>query len=132
MGSPALSLRLAGPALFDSNILIDFLSRRQEAEELILHAPGRLISVITTIEILAGTPEAAWPRARQVLSAFEELPLDDAVRDEAARIRRATRLKLPDAIILATARIHRLPLVTRNIRDFPEGSDGVILPYTLT
>lgn len=39
-------------------------------------------------------------------------------------------MKLPDAIILATAQLHRRELVTRNIEDFA-GVPGVITPYQL-
>lgn len=39
-------------------------------------------------------------------------------------------MKLPDAIILATAQIHRRELVTRNTKDFA-GVPGVIMPYQL-
>lgn len=131
MGSPALT-QIPGAALFDSNILIDYLFGRGLARDAVDRCAAPSISVVTAIEVLAGARDDEWPPLRALLARFEELPLDDDVRDEAARIRRATRLKLPDAIILATSRIHRLPLVTRNIRDFPAGSDGVILPYSLT
>ena len=46
--------------------------------------------------------------------------------------RRNLGLKIPDAIILATARCHRLQLVTRNTRDFPESLGGVQVPYRLS
>ncbi|STA83041.1 Uncharacterised protein [Citrobacter koseri] len=39
-------------------------------------------------------------------------------------------MKLPDAVILATAHIHRFALVTRNTKDFA-GIPGVITPYHL-
>ena len=131
MGSPALT-RVIPAAVFDTNILIDLLMDRGDAKAVVAGCPNRAVSVITSIELLSGVPEGGWSVLHDLLARFEELPLDDEVRDEAARIRRATRLKLPDAIILATARTHRLPLVTRNIRDFPADSDGVILPYSLT
>lgn len=55
--------------------------------------------------------------------------MDLAVAQEAVRLRRAGRLRLPDAIIYATARVHGRTLVTRNTRDFPEGEPGVDVPY---
>lgn len=131
MGSPALT-SVPRSALFDSNILIDLLFDKGSARAAVEACPGRAISVITSIELLAGVPESGRIDILDLLERFDELPLDRDVRDEAARIRRSTRLKLPDAIILATARIHRLPLVTRNTRDFPAGDQGVVVPYSLT
>jgi predicted nucleic acid-binding protein len=119
-------------ALFDSNILIDYMLGRPAAAETIRGCDDRSISVVTSIELLAGATEADWKPVSALLDLFEELPLDREVRDEAARVRRVRRLKLPDAIILATARIHRLPLVTRNTRDFPEDDPGIIVPYALS
>jgi hypothetical protein len=97
----------------------------------LLACPVRAISTITAIEVLAGAADQEWRAVRALLDDFDELPLDAAVRDEVARLRRDTRLKLPDAIIWATARVHRLPLVTRNSRDFPAGDPQVIIPYAL-
>ena len=48
---------------------------------------------------------------------------------KAKGIRKKTRLKLPDAIILATARVHGLLLVTRNHRDFPKREPDIRIPY---
>lgn len=36
-----------------------------------------------------------------------------------------------DALIYATARVHDAVLVTRNTRDFPPGTPGIHVPYTL-
>jgi hypothetical protein len=131
MGSPALTV-IPSSALFDSNILIDHLKDRGDATAVLARCPQRAISTITAIEVLAGALEPDWPLVRALLDDFEELPVDNRVRDAAARLRRETRLKLPDAVILATARVHRLPLVTRNTRDFPEGEPGVVVPYALS
>lgn len=44
--------------------------------------------------------------------------LPPAIADEAARIRRECNLKLPDALIAATAKLRGLAVVTANMRDF--------------
>ena len=45
------------------------------------------------------------------------LPLDDRVAGRAIGLRQDSRMSLADAIIAATALVHRLPLVTRNVDD---------------
>ena len=47
-----------------------------------------------------------------------------------AWLRQEYKLKLPDAIILATAQLHRLELITRNTKDFA-GIPGVVTPYEI-
>jgi PIN domain-containing protein len=66
---------------------------------------------------------------RAFLLNFECLPISTAVADRAAVIRREKRLKMPDAIILATAEVAGRKLVTRNVKDFPSGMRGVRMPY---
>jgi predicted nucleic acid-binding protein len=44
-------------------------------------------------------------------------------------MRRQMRIKMPDAIILATAEVAGRVLVTRNVKDFPSGMRGVKVPY---
>jgi len=51
------------------------------------------------------------------------------VAERAAANRRQMRIKLPDAIILATAETAGRTLVTRNVKDFPAGMGGVRVPY---
>jgi hypothetical protein len=51
------------------------------------------------------------------------------VAERAAVNRRRKKIKLPDAIILATAEVAKRQLVTRNVKDFPAGMRGVRVPY---
>lgn len=68
---------------------------------------------------------------RFYLSKFKIAELSAGVAEVAVRIRRAGALKLPDAVILATARSMGLTLVTRNTKDFEEPGPGIRIPYRL-
>jgi len=86
--------------------------------------------MITWIEVMTG---AATQEEEAVLRAFllnfQCLPITSAVAERAAVNRRQNRIKLPDAIILATAEVAGRQLVTRNVKDFPAGMRGVRVPY---
>jgi predicted nucleic acid-binding protein len=116
-------------ALLDTNILIDHLrsvnAARLEIERYELPA----ISVVTWMEVMAGAARHVEAETRRFLDAFALLPIDGAVAERAARIRRETRMRLPDAIIRATAAAHDMLLVTRNTRDFGRDDPGVRIPY---
>jgi len=57
--------------------------------------------------------------------------MDQAVAALTVTLRQRHGLKIPDAIILATAQHHGLQLVTRNVRDFPLALGSVLHPYVL-
>jgi predicted nucleic acid-binding protein len=99
--------------LLDTDIFIDHLRGSAELK------PGRHrvhYSVITRAELFAGT--AGTDLAAQVLGPFREVPVDRSIAERAGRIRRDVPVRLPDALIAATALEHRLGLVTRNSKDF--------------
>jgi hypothetical protein len=119
------------PVLFDTNILIDYLSSRREARAELERHSNRAISIVTWMEVMAGVTPADEEQTRAFLLDFSLLPLTAEVADRAVAIRRDRKLKLPDAIILATAEVAGRVLVTRNTRDFPKGTPGVRVPYSL-
>ncbi|MBI2840298.1 MAG: asparaginase [Acidobacteria bacterium] len=58
--------------------------------------------------------------------------IDKTVADLAARLRRETRWRLPDAFQAALAQMNGLRLVTRNSKDFPPQKwSFVVIPYKL-
>ena len=53
-----------------------------------------------------------------VLAAFREVPIERTVAERAGRIRWETGIRLPDALIAATAVENQFSLFTRNRSDF--------------
>lgn len=124
MGSPRVN------ALFDTNVLVDCIYGVESAFEELDRYDRVFVSRMVWIEFLTGAKAAeVEARRRSLLDDFELLEVDEAVSEEAVLIRQRTRLKLPDAIILATARVHGLLLVTRNSRDFPRREPDIRIPY---
>ena len=118
--------------LFDTNILIDHLNGIKKATKELQRSDDLAISVITWIEVMAGAENKAQEAiVRAFLTNFECLPVTNAVAERAAVNRRVRRIKLPDAIVLATAEAAGRTLVTRNVRDFPAGMGGVRVPYQI-
>jgi predicted nucleic acid-binding protein len=116
--------------LFDTNILIDYLNGVPDAAQEIGRYRDKAISLISWMEVMAGAAVRDEQIIKTFLSQFELLPIDGTVSTEAVAVRRMRKIKLPDAIILATARTAGRILITRNTRDFPAGQDpDVRMPY---
>ena len=83
-------------------------------------APQSGISIITEMELLG------WREATQqdlkithdFIAGVSVFQLDNVVKKQAIALRRTYPIKLLDAIIAATALIHDLVLLTRNVKDF--------------
>lgn len=115
--------------LVDSNIVIDWLRGVPEAAEELRRYQRICASIITRIEVLAGVARERREALAELLAPIEFLPLDTQTADLAAAVRHERRIRVPDAIIQATAQRHRLLLVTRNSKDFPASLPGVRIPY---
>jgi len=68
---------------------------------------------------------------RETRAGYRRIDVDLDIPERAAEIRCERRIKLPDAIIEASAAARGLLLVSRNERDFPEATPGVRIPYRL-
>ena len=118
-------------ALIDTNILIDYLDGVPAARKELARYPVALISPISWMEVMAAArPEESAVVAR-FLARFTQAPITEAVQSLAVELHRTTRVRLPDAVIWATAHANDLLLVTRNNRDFPRDAPGVRQPYRL-
>ncbi len=113
-------------ALFDTNILIDFLQGRPEAKRELALYDDPAISAICWIEVMVGATAETLVGTRAFLSGFEVVGV---VAERAVELRQRHRIKLTDAMIWASARQHGRLLVTRNTRDFPVDDPGIRAPY---
>ncbi|RZK24868.1 MAG: type II toxin-antitoxin system VapC family toxin [Hymenobacter sp.] len=110
--------------LADTNAGIDFLNGKLPAAsaawvQQLLDEQQLVLSVVVRIELLSwsGSPADMQP-VEEFIAASLVLPLDESVIQQTIRLRQQHRIKLPDAIIAATALAHGLPLLTRNVSDF--------------
>lgn len=120
--------------LFDTNILIDYLNGIPQAREVLTEYHAHpAISAITWMEVMVGAKKqssALELKTRQFLGQFLLLPITDEVAERAVELRHSRGIKLPDAIIWATAQIGFRKLISRNPKDFGT-SNGVLMPYQL-
>ena len=110
--------------LLDTNTLIDYLNARlpttaMQGLDTIIDNES-LISVITKIETLGYNFKDV--QEQRVVEAFVNgstvLHIDENIVDKTIDLRKTKKMKLPDAIIAATALVHNLTLLSRNISDF--------------
>ena len=116
-------------AVFDTNVLIDYLNGVSEAGAEIGRYDQGFISVLTWMEVMVGAAAPVAAGTEAFLSGFGLIPVDEAVARRAVAVRQKHRMKVPDAIIWATALVNNMLLVTRNTKDFPLDDPGVRMPY---
>jgi len=111
--------------LWDTNTVIYFLQNQfpphaeRFIEEVIVNSTPAF-SVITEIELLCWKTEEEEDLRilQEFINAATVFDLTTPVKLKTVAIRKSTRIKLPDALIAATAIVHELTLITRNTRDF--------------
>ena len=117
-------------AVIDSDVLIDYLQGIPAAKAELRRYRRPQYSIISFMELLAGArSEAERQAAEALLATLTRLELTEAVARRAVELRQSLHLKLPDAIVLATAEVEGCILVTRNTRDFPTSDPRVRFPY---
>lgn len=121
--------------IFDSNILIYISKNILKIEDIITSDIRPSISIISYIEVL-GFPfitNEDQLYMQKICSSCKLIYLSDLIVLETINIRKKYRIKLPDAIIYATALIENVPLLTKNIKDFKliDKSVKLIDPFDL-
>jgi len=107
--------------IWDTNIAIYLLNGElsETAERTIqelMHKGTPSVSIISEMELLGfkGISDEEYQNGVALLSTITILPLSSSIKDKTIEI----KIKLPDAIIAATAIIHDLSLLSRNEKDF--------------
>lgn len=124
--------------LWDTNIAIYYLQQQfsSEAEKFIDdllrdHQPA--FSVISEIELLSWKTDIE--KDMQILQNFLDdshiFDLSQQIKYKTVEYRKTIGIKLPDAVIAATAFVNELTLLTRNTRDFSKCSINLINPLEL-
>ena len=104
--------------LLDTNIIIDFLKYDNVTFDLIslFSKYECFISVIVKLELLKN-PDIL-PEEEHIINEFLQLvpviPINTAIENETIKLSRLSKLKLPDAIIRATAIVYDAEIVTRD------------------
>jgi predicted nucleic acid-binding protein len=124
--------------LVDSNVLIDYASGRLPlimsnfVEQ--LFEQQFFISVIVMIEVLGFEDSPPQMGAMEdFVGLAQVIPLDEPITMRTVDLRRKyKKLKLADAIIAATALEYNLVLITRNVGDFKNIQELLLLnPYSI-
>jgi predicted nucleic acid-binding protein len=121
--------------LIDTNVIIDnFGDKLNEKSKKLLFSIELTVSAVTKIEVLGW--RNATKQQLQPLYDFMEItnivPINDAIIEKTIEIRQLKKIALGDAIIAATALVHNLTLISRNVSDFKSITDlQVIDPYSL-
>ncbi len=119
-------------AILDTDVLIDFLQGMPEAREELARYRQPHYSMISFIELHCGARDPGETVAvNTLLATLSRVELNEQVARRAVELRRDLRLKLPDAVVLASADVEGCILVTRNRRDFPKDDPRVRFPYSI-
>ena len=118
-------------AVFDTNIVIDALNGIPEADAEFSRYEHVFISRVTWMEVLVGAQDDDAQLRDFMETHFEIVALDLAVAETAVQLRRSNHLRLPDAIIWATAQTPDAVLGTRNTKDFNPEWESLRVPYKI-
>jgi predicted nucleic acid-binding protein len=108
--------------VLDSNIIIYLSKGLLNIEDISQRYYSFYISIISYMEVLGYqfSDEGEKEIIKELLSNFEIIYINSEIAENVILIRQHKKVKLPDAIILATAKFLDCPLMTRNVDDFKD------------
>ena len=109
-------------AILDSNTIIYASKGLIDADKLLSENEFYYASIISLIEVYSHEFQYAVERTiiDEILASIEIADVDRAIADQAIiyRKNKNKKIKLPDAVTLATAKILGAELITNNVTDF--------------
>lgn len=119
-------------AVVDTNILIDYLNGEKQAQDELKKYDEVVISIITWIEVLVGIKDSSKIEVvKNFLNSFRISTIDLGIANSLIQLRQQYKLKLPDAIIWATAKQNNSLLVTRDEEAFNLNLPDIRIPYKI-
>jgi predicted nucleic acid-binding protein len=117
--------------VFDTNVFLYLQSGREDLIN-IFNESSVFISVITELELLSfkGLDSVAETELRQSLKSCFVVDLETPIREKAIELRKKYQLKLPDALIAATAVHLQLPLISAD-KDYTAIEELMFILYKL-
>jgi len=119
-----------GNKLFlDTNIILYLLNGDKTLAEL-LNQKQLYISVITELELLAykGITTKEEKVIKEFVSQCKVININNNIKLETIRVRKAYKTKLPDSIIIASALYLDLPLITSDV-EFKKVEELALVQY---
>lgn len=120
--------------LLDTNIIIYMVKNELDLSLFTKENDTLYISSVSYMECLGYNFSNAMEEQiiTELCNGFEHILIENKIIKQTIEIRKKHKIKLPDAIIAATAIINKLPLVSHNTKDFID-IDGLKLldPFQL-
>ena len=123
--------------LVDSNTIIDYVGNKMPDKSLLIldgyFDNNFSLSIISKIEVLGFNDSSdELKQLVDLIDLANIIYVDDVIANKTIELRKIYKIKLPDALIAATALVYNFMLISRNISDFKK-IDGLnfIDPYTL-
>ena len=107
-----------GLILLDTNIIIYLSKRELSSQEVFFKEDEYAVSLVTYMEVLGfkfqNSEEERF--VKKLLSYFTILSIEKEIADQTVELRKKYKIKLPDAIICATAIVNDAILITNDFR----------------
>jgi predicted nucleic acid-binding protein len=115
--------------LLDSNVIIDISKGNLSTESIIKDYDYLYTSIISYVETLGYqfTDEEEKELVLEVLKQVEIVDLNKTIAHIAIQYRQRRKIKLPDALVLATAKYLDADLLTSDVADFKNVDSSVRL-----